>query len=792
MITMLHYSIKLYQNIPFYEGQNLVITKSYPHKDEDGYFSGMSDYLATQTPTEFVNIAPIAIEKETKIILPMDEYDAAISEGNYNYAMLQSFKDNSNTSIGVYYFFISNITRMANKTVVLQLSLDSLNTFSNSIFPNLTDRTLVKREHRDRFYVNSNGFYVQNFGLSRIVDPVSEGMSVIQDRFSSYPLVSNEDGGLGNSVKWYLIYKAKEDLTTSNITNPVDVFACADQALKVKDAAVGPIVTWGTGTMATGYYYYITPDSGQFLIDITYFTAPSAGSSIPTTNTKQYSFNVDGSVMLILYRNAAGTLFIVDYWGDGSVDFYTLHSQDSFSAYGDSFPVVIQFTNCARLWKTNVKYSTIQGGESGEEITLNSGTNDALYTRAIDEIDRTDSRLMKIIECPYPPSNVIVIGDTFELHGFTYANGLWKLGSVNFTFKSELKKINFSKLMQSGSVSFTSKLAMDQALFTPNTGYNDYSNEWTSNLYTYIGLDSKLYHSDFFTLKFVYDSFSLPILLEKMAYNGYVNASDFYINVTFQQTNTINSNLCYTFSIGLLSDRDYNSPLDYNLTLLSTRNNELPIFSNNYLDYIRSGYNYDKKSKMISAVSRWSTVAFQGIGGVAAATLGGGLAPLAAVGMGVSALSSLTTAITGQMKDDNAIEAKLQGLRMATTNVAGSDDINLLRKYNGDNLILYEFHVNNTTRRNLNRLFHYYGYATNQCKKPDLSSRQCFNFLQASPYFTAPTKAILGKFYDGIESAFEQGITFIHRCDKDGEVYYDFDQKRFNWEITILNQRSAS
>ena len=784
MITMLHYSLKLYKNLPLYQGQNFVLSRSYAHASDADYWDGMAEYLSTQASTDFIDIAPVAIDQTMKMILPIGEALAAYSTDNYNYAMLKTFSENEN-AIGIFYFFVTNMKRIANNSIQVELTMDCLNTFAKAIFPKLTNRTLVKREHRDRFTA-ADSFPITHFSLSRIIDPISEGMSVIQDRSTKKTLVSSSDQSLGPSVKWYLIYQTKDELTTSNITNPIDVNICASQALEALRGSSGDPVTWGSDDLVSGTYYYVTPESGNFSVHSLSWSAPAVGSSIPTSSAKDFNFSLTGSVMLIIYKNSSGNVVIEDWHGDGTTNYLTLSSTTTLTDYG-SYLSSVTFNTCARLWKSTTKFSSISGAESGTEVYINAGTTGAIYSKAISEVDRTSAKLMKIIELPYNPKIVYKNSGEYSLAGCTFKNGLWSLDSISSALGCTLSDIDLSQIYKTESLGFGTNLLMDQRLYVPTGAYASSSN-WSSADATNVDLDSKLYHSDFFTMKFVYDAFSLPIILEKYVQTAYADAP--IITPFFTQSTTINSNLCFSFTINRIVDNAlYQAPMDYNLTLTSTRNNELPIFSNSYVDYIRSGYNYDKKSKAINAIGRWSNVAFQAVGGAAAAAAGGALAPLAGIGMGVSALTTLTNAITSQMKDDNAIEAKLAGLRMASTNVAGSDDIDILKTYNGDSLILFTFHVNDQMRVSLNDLFHYYGYATNQTKLPDLTSRQCFNFLQAEPYFTAPTKAILGKYYDGIVSEFEDGITIIHHSDQDGDNYWDFDQARFNWETAILKKR---
>lgn len=109
--------------------------------------------------------------------------------------------------------------------------------------------------------------------------------------------------------------------------------------------------------------------------------------------------------------------------------------------------------------------------------------------------------------------------------------------------------------------------------------------------------ESKLYHSDFYTFKLVYDSFAREIPLEHIAYSSEepnLQATSF--DVYFKPTNTINSKFAFRFDFGtMVNFGTFKQTIDYENYLLINRNNEETIFSNDYLNYIRNGYNYDQK-----------------------------------------------------------------------------------------------------------------------------------------------------------------------------------------------------
>src|SRR5574344_1762079 len=135
-------------------------------------------------------------------------------------------------------------------------------------------------------------------------------------------------------------------------------------------------------------------------------------------------------------------------------------------------------------------------------------------------------------------------------------------------------------------------------------------------------IDPKLLHSDFHTEKFSYDNFGLEFNLEEMEYDNTVITTTILTpvyNIDFYPTNTINSKFMFDIKVKDSADADgitYRTLQDYNV-LVASRNNEVTLFNNDYINYFKTGYNYDKKAKAISSTSGWigATV---GIGSTAA------------------------------------------------------------------------------------------------------------------------------------------------------------------------------
>lgn len=110
--------------------------------------------------------------------------------------------------------------------------------------------------------------------------------------------------------------------------------------------------------------------------------------------------------------------------------------------------------------------------------------------------------------------------------------------------------------------------------------------------------ESKLYNSNFYTYKLAYDNFYAQVAFERFRN---IQATVPTIMLEFKPTNTINSTSIFKWTPG---GAYYKKIADYEEYIPCSRNNEISIFSNDYVNYIRTGYNYDKKIKTASTAQR--------------------------------------------------------------------------------------------------------------------------------------------------------------------------------------------
>lgn len=302
--------------------------------------------------------------------------------------------------------------------------------------------------------------------------------------------------------------------------------------------------------------------------------------------------------------------------------------------------------------------------------------------------------------------------------------------------------------------------------------------------------DPKIETSQFSTYKFLYDSFAQEVKLERF---GLTDATQNpTLPIKFKPTNTINSRFAFKFNWDLTtwgSDANIKHGSDYDEYLLVNRNNEETIFSSDYLNYLRNGYNYDKKVKGEQSAMSYLMGGLQVAGavvGFAASAFTGGASTAAGVALATGAITTFASAGYQQYSNEQAMAQKLKNLQMQAANVSGSDDVDLLKYYCNNKLRFVVYKPLQFQRNALNDLFYYCGYKHKAMGVPDTTSRVWFNFIQCKPVFIEEENGEVGapynKFWDDIKTRFMAGVTRYHKVNST----YDWAQEKENWEVSLL------
>ena len=167
--------------------------------------------------------------------------------------------------------------------------------------------------------------------------------------------------------------------------------------------------------------------------------------------------------------------------------------------------------------------------------------------------------VVKIIKLPYAPCNITYANNIYTFPTeWTYTNGYMKLNdaSLSTEFLNErIGRVNLPEL------------------------YVQEPTKYSATAPKAIKYESKLYHSDFYDFKLVYDSFVRDIKLENFETNMFDPSYNWKPNLTtldidFKPTNTINSKFAFRIET-FLSDptgnydfADYKTTSDYEKYLL--------------------------------------------------------------------------------------------------------------------------------------------------------------------------------------------------------------------------------
>lgn len=391
---------------------------------------------------------------------------------------------------------------------------------------------------------------------------------------------------------------------------------------------------------------------------------------------------------------------------------------------------------------------------------------------ALQNVDRVDSQLIKIISIPYFPTNYDYNKETQEINvydsAWTYSTLLYKgyrLNNLNTKFVNTIESSIDNPL---------TLLIVRSNISISNPSLSLLRNE----IY-----ESKLLHSDFYQPKFVYDSFGFTFGLERIDIVEWRFNHSEKFTFNFVMTSTINSKFLFSFPEYVLK---YSSE-DFDNILSIARNNEAPIYNSSYITYLRTAYRYDLKNLGIRTSERVMDYAF----GTAKTSiditkeyLGGNYGGM--VSSGLSYVKSIISNVFGAQKDRIALQSKLESLKAQANSVSGSDDLDLLDYYSQNRAKLCLYRVSERMKNLVYDLFYYYGYTTNEIKIPDINSRKWFNFLSCDLVYTGLDYNISDACKEDLVRKYNEGATFLHMNELDSVKTWDFDQVRENWESSLF------
>lgn len=804
-------------------------------QDKNFMFDDIEDYLSNYEYKIF-EVQYQKQERELFLKLVLEQiYANSLKENSYNYAVIDNQGEESS------YYFISDITWTAYNTCKLHLTLDILNTFKLGKHYELTDKTRVYREHKDRLktverlytgiidrnkprenykyfeifasesavssvycdnelilnregfiddrvhfnylqVINNNGTYIlrlsennnvifegedciiyaANLGVFDVPD-ANEFLSSLTAK--NYRLVkalvrniekeseefnatlyhnSDEDKIIEdseNNLKWSLLYINRDDISETNINNPVLCKLYPSKKIYINSDTF--LLT--QNNMPVNKFMNISIlENPNFKIKVAHLNITPE-----TYQSACFKFLEQNKVEVILF------------YKDTSIT--PTSSTYTFS----NFEIVCE----------NVRKIRISENSLNENTTLTDLEALPLDPRFVEGrvlveddnyINRLDSKIVKLITLPYCPIKIKQVTFNNEINVYQYDSNEVSYNSPDFSLQLVNLNIKFKNEIISNLEDPTKELIIKDDFTKLN---EDLRND---------NLESKIYHSDFYYKKFVYDSFSYIYQYELINFEKSINT---YFEFDFIMSSSINSRFMFYFKNYHV---DSYAVDDYNNYLIIARNNERTLYNSAYINYIKTGFNFDVKNKNTQNFMNWGSFALSLGATIAtvASTIAtsGATAPLL-IGASVSTVGTFTNAINSTISSERNFEQKQEQLKAQSTNVINSDDFDLLNEYNKNSLLLMTYKVSERVRKLLLDLFYYYGYKCNEIKMPDLNTRKYFNFIQCEADIKEYQSILIKEeYYNLLVELYNKGVTLFHNYNG----HYDIEQVKDNTERNLL------
>ena len=694
------------------------------NKDQNAIIDSIESYLSMLIPayTEDVNYIKIALD--LAITLKIGQYMTTRPTFNYVRVLMS---DNTRP----FYFYLSEPVQWISKeTAKLVLSLDTLNTFNDLIV--FTNKTSIIRQHKDRFNRNSYNPLLP-LRATRVIDKMEEITGLIKYNTSSTIIE-----GADHNIKWYLIYANDNE----NENAPVSCYVAPSESVTF----YGETSTYNPAYFNTGYTgdIYLIKENRT----LTIITTTNETITLRTTNSQTYYISTvaDGT-----YFNIIGKGNSTQSYGCKEIGFSATTHLCFYSR-----------ARAAELLNLSANaFIEICKKSDPSDTMLSSG---GYVLSSIKDVNRTYTTLIKIIECPYEPFTLVTSGDGFKIPNGLQASQtqdlsespiiLLKLEDLEKNFEAQLNGYTLSEF------NCTLPAVEQRALTNKNAMY-----------------ESKLYHSDFYSVIFAYDSFTKEKPLENIDPSG---AASPYFTIIYKQANTITSNLGFKMTIANGTQR---ASEQYEKYLICKRNNEYPIYNSSYLNYLRNGYNYDIKAKnqqMAQSALNTSLGLGAGIASMLASGATGGVSAALGISLITSSITSISNLAFNNINANDSLERKILEAKITTNSVAASDDLNLLNWYSENQLWINKYSISDQQKSNVFDLFFKTGYACNEAGIPNTTSRSRFNYVQCKADFSTKDNPEWQTYIDDVKRRFEIGVTYFH-------TYNDFNQVYENWEDWLLD-----
>lgn len=697
----------------------------------NGVYEDIETYLNTLTPTystEYKWIEP-ALNVVIKIDASSHQFD------NRNIGNFVRATDGTN----IWYYFVMNCQWRGKETLLLELGLDSLNTFWKEL--KFSKESHITRRYKDRFTNNRRGQ-----GLP-VVDAYPEDIH-------TPPQIRKTKEVVGDTEKWYLIYKTDYVQTSELSENPVSCYTCAETKQTLLTHNVGT-VSWTAASMTDRLWYALygrACDGFQIKIGNQTITINTANET--TEQNYLYFYKESNTVVKLISVSFfnQGTVQIRPFSGP-KIEF--INAQFVYSQSSDRPADPIDAAEAGKI---------LVGLDDSTKVLIMAGAAlaDLLPFSEWYKLNKTDARLVRIVELPYAPfqKKVDANGKLNIPEGWTPEGALLKLTDPNIEFKN----IIGSKTIQ-----------------IPKLDINDFTPQHAPLGPAY---EPKLYNSAFSSFKFVYDSNVYAFAPEE---NPTPWVSPYDATITFHYSTTLDNTLAFEFATNLNQNQDYGE------FLISNRSNSLPYYTNEYLNYLRYGKAIDEKQAGFNVAS--TTASAAGTIATTAASVAAGAGLAAAKGSSLGMAGAIAGAVAGAIVAGvsiarsaktswDAMNNKIDQYTHQASNNRGTSDVSIFDVYGKNKLLYMTYEPREEFKNSLYDYFRYYGYACDEYGDiKQMYSRVYSDYFVVSPVFQ--DALLWNPFKEDIEDRLKIGIRVYHY--KNG---YDFQLTYENWEKEIYDDWS--
>ena len=697
----------------------------------NGVYEDIETYLNTLTPTystEYKWIEP-ALNVVIKIDASSHQFD------NRNIGNFVRATDGTN----IWYYFVMNCQWRGKETLLLELGLDSLNTFWKDL--KFSKESHITRRYKDRFENNRKGQ-----GLP-VVDAYPEDIH-------TPPQIRKTKEVVGDTEKWYLIYKTDYVQTSELSENPVSCYTCAETKQTLLTHNVGT-VSWTAASMTDRLWYALygrACDGFQIKIGNQTITINTANET--TEQNYLYFYKESNTVVKLISVSFfnQGTVQIRPFSGP-KIEF--INAQFVYSQSSDRPADPIDAAEAGKI---------LVGLDDSTKVLIMAGAElaDLLPFSEWYKLNKTDARLVRIVELPYAPfqKKVDANGKLNIPEGWTPEGALLKLTDPNIEFKN----IIGSKTIQ-----------------IPKLDINDFTPQHAPLGPAY---EPKLYNSAFSSFKFVYDSNVYAFSPEE---NPTPWVSPYDATITFHYSTTLDNTLAFEFATNLNQNQDYGE------FLISNRSNSLPYYTNEYLNYLRYGKAIDEKQAGFNVAS--TTASAAGTIATTAASVAAGAGLAAAKGSSLGMAGAIVGAVAGAVVAGvsiarsaktswDAMNNKIDQYTHQASNNRGTSDVSIFDVYGKNKLLYMTYEPREEFKNSLYDYFRYYGYACDEYGDiKQMYSRVYSDYFVVSPVFQ--DALLWNPFKEDIEDRLKIGIRVYHY--KNG---YDFQLTYENWEKEIYDDWS--